>query len=650
MSTGLDPDEQAGGPDATASAGARGAPVLASPFRTALWFGLVAGFVELLPVHLKTWLLQAGIYRKNPNLVWMIPASLGIIFAAFGLLLVVLKKYAPRLAGRPAVFSLCALAVLSVLLAVPGLQAFASLILAIGVASWIAPAIVARADGFDRLVRRSLPLLSVVLLAIVGVSLGKGPFREWIANRGLPATPKGAPNVLLVVMDTVRADDTSLHGYARDTTPNLAALASRGLMFERAIATAPWTLPSHASMFTGRWSWEVSVGFDRALDTKYPTLAESLARRGYATGGFIANTVFCSAEYGLSRGFAHYEDYLTTPIGVLRSSALGWLISRRVGAVIDRIDVALHRDPRHPLEEEDARKPASLVNQQALGWIDRQAGRPFFAFINYIDAHDPYLLPPGEHKHFGRRPKTLADFQLLRDWEEHDKRTCSPEDLVMARDAYDDCIAALDVQLGALMKSLESRKLLENTVVIITSDHGEHFGEHSREGRPIYGHRASVYQPEIHVPLLIIAPGKVQAGEKIPGAVSLRDLPATVLDLVGLDNEAKFPGNSLINPLRNWSTSPDKASHDQEPVLSEFSSRQDIAPDRRYATPTPGLSRALISGDKAYLRLDSRDEALYNLADDPVEAHDLSKQPDAAPSLQGLRSTLDRLIPTPQGK
>ncbi|WP_422928874.1 sulfatase-like hydrolase/transferase [Singulisphaera sp. PoT] len=650
MSTGLDPDEQAGGPDATASAGARGAPVLASPFRTALWFGLVAGFVELLPVHLKTWLLQAGIYRKNPNLVWMIPASLGIIFAAFGLLLVVLKKYTARLAGRPAVFSLCALAVLSVLLAVPGLQAFASLILAIGVASWIAPAIVARADGFDRLVRRSLPLLSVVLLAIVGVSLGKGPFREWIANRGLPAPPKGAPNVLLVVMDTVRADDTSLHGYARDTTPNLAALAGRGLMFERAIATAPWTLPSHASMFTGRWSWEVSVGFDRALDARYPTLAESLARRGYATGGFIANTVFCSAEYGLSRGFAHYEDYLTTPIGVLRSSALGWLISMRVGSVIDRIDVALHRDPRHPLEEEDDRKPAALINREALGWIDRQAGRPFFAFINYIDAHDPYLLPPGEHKHFGRRPKTLADFQLLRDWEEHDKRTCSPEDLVMARDAYDDCIAALDVQLGALMKSLESRKLLENTVVIITSDHGEHFGEHSREGRPIYGHRASVYQPEIHVPLLIIAPGKVQAGEKIPGAVSLRDLPATVLDLVGLDNEAKFPGNSLVNPLRNWSTSPDKASHDQEPVLSEFSSRQDIAPDRRYATPTPGLSRALISGDKAYLRLDGRDEALYNLADDPVEAHDLSKQPDAAPSLQGLRSTLDRLIPTPQGK
>lgn len=646
MSIGSNPREPVNAePQPEPSAVVAGASGLVAPVRAAIWFGLVAGFVELVPVHLKTWLLQYGIYRKNPHLIWMIPASLTLIFAVTGALLEVMQRAFPRLGRRYPAYLLCTLALLAPLLAVPGMQAVASLILAIGIASWIVPFLLARAERFDRLVKRSLPWLALILLATVGVSLGRGPFREWWALRSLPAPPAGVPNVLLIVMDTVRADATSLHGSARDTTPNLAAIAGRGVKFERAIATAPWTLPSHASMFTGCWSWELSVGLDRSLDARYPTLAEYLGSRGYATAGFIANTVFCSTEYGLSRGFSHYEDYVDTPVGVFRSSALGWLIAKRLGTVIDRLDVMLGVEPRHPMEGDDYRKDASRINRDALRWIERQRGRPFFAFLNYLDAHDPYLLPPGKHRHFGRRPKTLADFRLLRNWEEHDKRTCSPADLVMARDAYDDCVASLDEQIGKLIDTLDRRGILKNTVVIITADHGEHFGEHQREGRAIFGHRASVYQPEIHVPLVIIAPDRIAPGTSVPGAVSLRDLPATVLDLVGLEKGASFPGSSLVNPLRNWTTGSGKAS--QEAVLSEFSSRADISADHRYSRPTPGLSRAVLLGNEVYHRIGDHTEAFYDLDADPGETRNLSSTSEAQTTLEQLRTSLDGLIPAP---
>ncbi len=616
----------------------------------AVWFGLIAGFLELVPVHLKTWLVQSGIYRKNPNLVWTIPVSLVLIFLAVALVLEVARRLFPSLKPRFLFYVIGSLTCLAPLLAVPGVQALASLVLAVGLASWLVPILLADTGRFERLVRRTLPWLALVLLVIVGVSLGKGPLAEWRAGRVQTAPSVDAPNVLLIVMDTVRADAMSFQGYSRNTTPRLAELATRGVKFERAIAAAPWTLPSHASMFTGRWPWQVEVGLDRALDTRFPTLAEFLASRGYATAGFIANTVFCSKEYGLSRGFTHYEDYVTTPAGVFRASALGWWIAKRLGGVIDFVDIKLGVDPRHVFEGDDYRKDASRINRDALRWLEQQKGRPFFVFLNYLDAHDPYLLPPGKHPHFGLQPKTLADFQLLRNWEEHDKRTCTPADLTMARDAYDDCLASLDLQLGKLFDTLDEKGFLKNTVVIITSDHGEHFGEHKRDGRAIFGHRASLYQPEIHVPLLIIAPDKVTPGTSVPGAVSLRDLPATILDLLGLAPEKSFPGASLVNPLRNWTTNTGKTAN--EPVLSEFSSRTDLPAVGRYSQPVRGLLRSIVEGDKAvsYTHLDVYKRQLYDLAEDPGETHDLSKRPEYQETLLQLRTTLDGLIPPPAKK
>ena len=155
----------------------------------------------------------------------------------------------------------------------------------------------------------------------------------------------GARNVVLIVWDTVRASYLSLYGYQRDTTPNLAAWARKGVCFERAIAPAPWTFPSHSSFFTGQWPFRVNTQWQYTLDASHSTLAGYLSSRGYQTTAFVANIDSCNYETGLDRGFAHYEDFALTP----RS-----LVSRSVGG---RVDPRKPPEFRRLLREEVDRPP-----------------------------------------------------------------------------------------------------------------------------------------------------------------------------------------------------------------------------------------------------------------------------------------------------
>ena len=143
-----------------------------------------------------------------------------------------------------------------------------------------------------------------------------------MARNGRPLPPATAPNVLLIVLDTVRADHLSLYGYRRATSPNLERLAKHGIRFEEARATAPWTLPSHASMFTGHWPHELGVHWLTPLGGNAPTLAEYLGSHGYATAGFVANDLYCSYDTGLDRGFTHYEDYVLERLSPFRTARL----------------------------------------------------------------------------------------------------------------------------------------------------------------------------------------------------------------------------------------------------------------------------------------------------------------------------------------
>lgn len=613
----------------------------------ALWFGLVAGLLEVGVLAAQDVIdrkVTVDAIRTNRHHAWMTPASDAAIFAAAGLpfALVALRRRALVARWMPPILTFPA--AVAPLLAVRGLHPAGAMLLALGIAAQVARG--SRTGGWEN--RRFIPASLPALIGVVALlALFKGgrpaPTRDPAA---VPA-PASSPNVLLIVMDTVRADHLSLYGYDRETAPNLTRWAGRGIRFDKARSTAPWTLPSHASMFTGRWPHQLSVGVDRPLDDAEPTLAEFLGDRGYATGGFVANTYYCNAWYGLDRGFDRYEDFpendLVSPVEILRSSTLGRRIARKAG-----YKLATPGGKR-------SRKSAATVNRDAMAWISGQSGRPFFAFLNYYDAHGPYEPPDDHRRRFG--PKVDAAVRpaaavrlpgVLRDEPptaaqgeaDHEGREPGPSDV----DSYDECIAYLDGQIGRLLDDLDRRGVLDNTLVIVTADHGEHFGE-----RGLMGHGHSLYRSVIDVPLLIIPPSKGPAGLRIGEPVSLRDIPATVLDLLDLGDRTSFPGATLA---RCWATGHDPDRAPVDPPLSEVERHEKIRPTA-HIPASLGPLWSLVTEGMTYIREHDGDEHLYDIAKDPQEARNLADSAEARPMLERFRETLGRLLqddPPPEGR
>ena len=281
----------------------------------------------------------------------------------------------------------------------------------LGVAARLVPTLERHAAGCRRLLRFSFPIVAGLVPILAATLWGGDWIKEWRqSTRPLPSP--GSPNVLLIVLDTVAADHLSLYGYERPTSPTMVELAERGIRFDRVQATSSWTLPSHASMFTGRWPHELSAGWLTPLDGTYPTLAEFLGSRGYATAGFVANYWYCASGSGLERGFAAYEDYIFPRLTAFKAASL---VDRSVDGIQgverfleDRLDIDLLRTPvqRLWLLVNADRKEAAAVNREFLDWLTRrrQPERPFFAFLNYYDAHSPYELPSGRIHRFGTQP------------------------------------------------------------------------------------------------------------------------------------------------------------------------------------------------------------------------------------------------------
>ncbi len=428
----------------------------------------------------------------------MIPISHGMMFGACGLILaaVAFLTRSRRLVGL-GVYGLCFLSSLALLQVTRGLTTIACSSLAGGFTFWVAPFLLAHARRPSRLVGFSFP----ALIGLVGIFFGVNAGRETLDERWLPTAAPGSPNVLFIVLDTVRAESLSLYGYKRETSSQLKEFAGRGVRFDQARTAAAWTLPSHATMFTGRWPYELSTRPDRPLDDTFPTLAEFLRNHGYATAGFAANTYFCSLWYGLGRGFMHYEDVALTPLEILRSSIMGRYLVRKVSPYNSSRPTAYFE-----------RKDAVTINSEAVAWLStRPPGRPFFAFLNYYDAHDPYLSPKRSPHPFGRTPASSRDFATLRDWLEVVKKRPPARTVELGRDCYDDCIAYLDDQVGRLFSELDAKGLLENTLVVVTADHGELMGE-----RGEFGHGQSLHHEVVNVPLLVVAPRRVPSGRIVP--------------------------------------------------------------------------------------------------------------------------------------
>jgi arylsulfatase A-like enzyme len=610
------------------------------------WCGLAGGWVEVGARVLAKVLPGHRTYEMSRHFFWMAPLANLLLLSGIGLFLALATRFWPGRGGWLASRLVGALAVLPALVLMDlRIYLWAWAVLALGISSRLIPILERHPTEARRWLLRSFPALAGGVLVLAASIIGG----DWLAARREASRPLPSgdpPNVLLIVLDTVRADRLSLYGYRRPTSPALERLARRGIRFDEARATAPWTLPSHASLFTGRWPHELDVSWNTGLRATYTTLAEYLGSRGYATAGFVANVQYCSYEFGLDRGFTHYEDYVLEPTTPLRMCYLGTLASkaafhlgRPLSAGLGGFSFLPHPDsPAWRILNDDPKIDAGSINREFLGWLSRrpEPSRPFFAFLNYFDAHTVYMLPPGTPYRFGRPPKTEAEVEALVQWFYIDKLRLPPSYLNLARDCYDSCLSYLDEKLGELFDELKRRGILERTLVIVTSDHGEGLGEHD-----LFFHGESVYRTEIRVPLLIVTPGQDRPAT-VGETVSLRDLPATIADLTGQGTGAPFPGRSLAGL---WQDSrPGRAFSASEAALSELASPNPYDPNRGRSPIHRGPLASIAQGDYVYIRNEGDGtEELFNEHEDPNEFDNRARSEAAQALKQRLRTQLDRM-------
>jgi arylsulfatase A-like enzyme len=423
--------------------------------------------------------------------------------------------------------------------------------------------------------------------------------------------------VIFLILDTVRASELSVYGYNRLTSPELDRWARRGVRFEHAFSTSSWTLPSHASLFTGRQPHEIRANWLKPLGSEWPTLAEALQAAGYRTGGFVANLEYTSRESGLARGFATYRDYPISPGQVVMSSEV---LRRLTGAQWVRKLVGS--------EERLNRKSADRVNREFLDWLDAAPGRPMFAFLNYYDAHTPYN-PPGKFRTRFRTPgvptNPFPDRQIP-----DSGTTYTSADVQGARDLYDAAIGYLDARIGFLLGELDRRGVLERSIVVITADHGEEFAEHG-----FMGHGNALYREVLEVPLLILAPGRIPEDRLVSTPISLTALPATITDLLGLPGKEIFPGSSLVRFWTPAGPNPDSLGM----VLGMLRG----TPGKPQWIPTGrGDMYSAVHGRSHYVVDGSGTEELYDLAD-VGERDNLIAHPERAGELARFRRMIETM-------
>jgi len=401
------------------------------------------------------------------------------------------------------------------------------------------------------------------------------------------AGDKPPPNVVLIVLDTLRVDHLGCYGYDRPTSPQIDAFARGATRYLRSFSTAPWTLPSHASMFTGKYPFEhgahtIKTDTPRAhnarpLDLRHLTLAEALRSVGYETAAFVCNEGYLGRWTQVDQGFDTYF--------------VKFMLAAR-------------------------------MNERIFEWLQqRDPIRPFFLFVNLMDTHRPYnstprpgLLDPPPSGNPGKLLTQLAEAVLPGDGP-------VPQDLRQrVIDHYDTAVANVDEQVGRLLDELKRLGLLDASLVIVTSDHGEYFGEHH-----LVEHSKDVYQPALHVPLLIKRPGQqaasatdaITTSATLPNLI-LREMPLRIAQQY-LPAFADAPGNHL-------------------PIVENYYSRPKDIFGKPWSWRFRRVRTATYQWPYKYIRSSDGQNELYNLEADPDEATNLV---DRAPEVAGRMA--DRL-------
>jgi arylsulfatase A-like enzyme len=443
--------------------------------------------------------------------------------------------------------------------------------------------------------RLAVTLLTSVSLLVCGLT-------AYTINRSAPpATVRASTdytrdrrNIILISLDTVRADHLSLYGYQRPTTPNLERWARQGVVFENAMAPSSWTLPSHASIMTGLLPHQHGANWQSPMRGNPWTLARILDSQGYEAAAFNANLYYGYAGWGLQPGFEVYGDDSSS----LRHN----LVSTLAGQTLLQPSYSLWFRP-----DRLDRRSAQQVNQEVFRWFQHKPERPFFLFVNYFDAHEPFIAPVPYDRHFGSASNELAEkaSQLMQHQDSSQTLSDTEHETLIA--SYDDCLASLDSELNTLLTFLSSQPEWSNTVVIITADHGEAFGEHGA-----YGHGWNLYREVLHVPLVVLG-GGIPAGVRVQRLTGTRKIFATVLDLT-MGGGQPFARHSL----RAFWTPCQQSNDSQRVLISELLSRTSSRED----------SVSVFAGQWHYLEDSGGYKQLYDWTSDPAERVNLAhRQP-----------------------
>lgn len=529
-------------------------------------------------------LLLGGFGAVSRDVLWMSPLAHLILFGLAGVVVYGLTRVLPATMRLQAGVSLvAALALHAVLLPWTQLGIYSAVLLALGGGVALARRLVrsGEAELVVGLKRVSLSLAA----AFVGALLLQGGWS--VMQAPARSAPGEGPNVLFIVLDTFRANTMSAYGSRERLTPTLDSLAAEGTRFDWAISNAGWTLPAHATLFTGRYRQHLSVSFERRLDTRDRVLAEAFAGEGYETAGFVGNLHYTTWESGLARGFHYFEDYPRSLEMLAKNTLHGQTVMAeevlrattpsRLWRAVRRKRLMVQPKPEGPPVQ------AEEITNRFLRWhARRDGGRPYFAFLNYFDAHRPYLAP-------APYPRSTAD-----------------EDTTAAGYARD--VQYMDRHIGRLLRDLQGRESLDSTIIMVVADHGEQFGEHG-----LYGHANSVYTPLVRVPLFVVWPGRIPSGS-VGDVVSLRDVPATLADLAGL-GAGTFPGVSLAGFWR------DSVAHGSPAIAQHLpgSGRDPSVP-----ASEQGMS-AVFTADWQYVRTMRRALAeAFHYRTDPLDLENLA--------------------------
>ncbi len=605
---------------------------------TGLGWGIATGLIEaagLLLFQRINWARWGPMMHVSKEIFWISPIVDAVFFFLLALICLVVVRLAPSFPALRALALLLAfLSVYDWLTLTNRLSRGACLLLSLGSAVAFVRWCSKRESAFRQICRRAAPfMLAVWVLVFAAIQGG-----QWLYERNavshLPPAVAGAPNVLVIVVDTLRADHVSSYGYERPTTPNLDRLAQLGVSFQNAVSTSSWSLPSHVSLVTGRYLFEHGVGNvqpepwlgwgDKGLGG-YATLGEALQQKGYRSGAFSANRTYFSRDLGFGRGFIHFEDYFHSPADMFVRTLYGRefariYLKRSDHSLVKRV---LRKLGWNSLLDQDAegsgsyggafgvRKRADVVNQEAMNWIACDRQRPFFAFLNYFDVHDPYGGPRDYPKPSWPQQTTI--------------------------DAYDDGVKYVDDYVQKLIEHLDEHGMAKNTLVVITSDHGESLGQHHLET-----HGRALYWELIHVPLIFYFPGHVPAGVKIERPVTNAAIPATVLDLIGVDH-SRPPGPALDALWGTPAADTPWPNPLSELAQNKYPGKRDREADQLVPTASSGAMRTIVSSKWQLIEHDKLGDQLYDWRLDPGESTNLFSTSEGKANALGLKLEIEEL-------